>query len=93
MIHLLRVFSHAATALKVTLVRGLGKPLANFVSSANALIHLRLNARACRDGFSKPYGGAPSSPMRYPNESFRPKLHDASLAREGRSRCCDVLSQ
>ena len=57
MIYLLRVFNHAGTALKVTLIRGFGKPLANLiVSPANALTHLRMNARACRDGWTNRMG-------------------------------------
>jgi glycosyltransferase involved in cell wall biosynthesis len=52
-IHILRQAGHPGAALRVTLVPGLGKPLANLPRSpALALRHLRLNWRACRDGWT-----------------------------------------
>lgn len=57
MIYLLRMFDHPGTALKVTLIRGLGKPLVNLmVSPADSLVHLRMNVRACRDGWTNRMG-------------------------------------
>jgi glycosyltransferase involved in cell wall biosynthesis len=53
LIYLLRKFDHRATALRVTFVVGMGKPLLNLpVSPRLALQHLRVNLRALRDGWT-----------------------------------------
>jgi len=52
-IHILRWHGRRRTALRVTLVRGLGKPLANLpISPVKAIRHLKLNWRACRDAWT-----------------------------------------
>lgn len=52
-IYLLRSFNRTGTAVGVSLVRGVGKPLANLVVDPRAsLKHLRMNARACRDAWT-----------------------------------------
>jgi glycosyltransferase involved in cell wall biosynthesis len=52
-IYVLRNHRHRWAALRVTLLRGLGKPVANLVISPRAAArHLALNLRACRDGWS-----------------------------------------
>jgi glycosyltransferase involved in cell wall biosynthesis len=53
LIHILRQHGRTATALRVTLVTGLGKPLANLpLSPGRAVRLLRLNWRATRDGWT-----------------------------------------
>ncbi len=53
LIVILRDHGHAATAGRVTIVVGLGKPVANLVRQPRlALAYLRLNVRACRDGWT-----------------------------------------
>jgi hypothetical protein len=53
LIVILRDHGHASTAARVALVVGFGKPIANLVRQPRlALAHLRLNARACRDGWT-----------------------------------------
>lgn len=57
LIVILREHGHRATAARVTLVVGLGKPSANFVRAPRlAFAHLRLNVRACRDGWTDRLG-------------------------------------
>lgn len=52
-IYVLRTYGHPGSALRVTLVRGLAKPIANLpLGPRSALSHLRLNWRACRDGWT-----------------------------------------
>jgi glycosyltransferase involved in cell wall biosynthesis len=52
-IYVLREHGHRAAAVRVSLIQGLGKPLANLVISPRpALRHLALNWRACRDGWT-----------------------------------------
>jgi glycosyltransferase involved in cell wall biosynthesis len=52
-IHILRSFGHPGTALRITLLQGVGKPLANMVVEPGpAWRHLRINLRACRDGWT-----------------------------------------
>jgi hypothetical protein len=52
-IYVLREHGHRAAALRVSLARGLGKPLANLVLNPRAAgRHLALNWRACRDDWS-----------------------------------------
>jgi glycosyltransferase involved in cell wall biosynthesis len=52
-IYVLRTYGHPGSALRVTLVRGLAKPLANLpVSPRSAIRHLRLNWKACRDAWA-----------------------------------------
>ena len=56
-IYILRKFGRRRTAIKVTLIRGLAKPLVNVVLSPRlAWAHLKLNARACRDGWTDRMG-------------------------------------
>ncbi len=51
-IHVLRANGRTDTAIRVALIRGVAKPLANLViSPRQALQHLRWNARAIRDGW------------------------------------------
>jgi GT2 family glycosyltransferase len=50
-VYILRSFGHSGTAIRVALVRGLLKPLANAVlSPRRGLRHLRLRSRAVRHG-------------------------------------------
>jgi GT2 family glycosyltransferase len=52
-LYVLRSAGRNATAARVILVRGIGKPLANlFVSPRDALGHLRINLKAARDGWT-----------------------------------------
>lgn len=52
-VYVLRRYGHPLTALRVSVVHGLLKPLANvFVSPRAAAAHLRLNATAVRDGWA-----------------------------------------
>jgi len=56
-IFILRRFGHRGTALRVTLVQGLAKPVANLpVAPGRALQHLRINLRAIRDGWTDRMG-------------------------------------
>ena len=56
-IWILRHHGHARAAMRVTIVNGLGKPLANFpIAPRLALGHLRLNAKAIRDGWTDRMG-------------------------------------
>jgi GT2 family glycosyltransferase len=56
-IFILRRFGHPRTAIRVTLVHGLAKPVANLpISPARALAHLRVNLRAIRDGWTDRMG-------------------------------------
>lgn len=51
-IYVLRAYGHPGSALWVALVRGLAKPIANMVvTPRSAVRHLRLNWRACHDGW------------------------------------------
>ncbi|MGH2787259.1 MAG: glycosyltransferase family 2 protein [Actinomycetota bacterium] len=51
-IYILRRHGRIGAALRVTLVKGLGKPLANLPFEPRvALRHMSLNVRACRDGW------------------------------------------
>jgi glycosyltransferase involved in cell wall biosynthesis len=51
-IFILRRFERPGTALRVTMVQGLGKPIANLpLSPASAVAHLRSNLRAIADGW------------------------------------------
>jgi glycosyltransferase involved in cell wall biosynthesis len=53
LIHILRSSGHAWTALRISLVRGIAKPLANLaVDPRSSLKYLRMNLRACRDGWT-----------------------------------------
>lgn len=53
LIHILRSFGRTGTAMRVSLVRGLGKPLANLVVSPRASMnHLRMNLKACWDAWT-----------------------------------------
>ena len=53
LVRILRERGTAGSALRVTVVAGIGKPLANLVREPRlALAHLRLNVRACRDGWT-----------------------------------------
>jgi glycosyltransferase involved in cell wall biosynthesis len=52
-IFILRRFGHRGTAVRVSLVNGLGKPIANLVVTPRlAVRHLVVNARAIRDGWT-----------------------------------------
>jgi glycosyltransferase involved in cell wall biosynthesis len=52
LIHMMRLHGRRDTALRVSLVQGLGKPLANLPRHPRlALAHLRLNTRAVIDGW------------------------------------------
>jgi glycosyltransferase involved in cell wall biosynthesis len=52
-IYVLRTYGHPGSAVWVTLVRGLAKPIVNLlVTPRSAIRHLRLNWRACRDGWA-----------------------------------------
>jgi GT2 family glycosyltransferase len=52
-IYILRSHGRMGSALRVTLVRGLGKPLANLpLSPGQAVRQLRLNLKACRDAWT-----------------------------------------
>lgn len=52
-IYLLRSFHRTGTAVRVSLVRGFGKPLANLLVDPGAsLRHLRMNLLACRDAWT-----------------------------------------
>ena len=53
LIFILRRFGHPLTAIRVTIVHGLGKPLANLpVAPGEAALHLRVNLRAARDAWT-----------------------------------------
>jgi glycosyltransferase involved in cell wall biosynthesis len=53
LIHILRSFGRTRTALRISLVRGIAKPLANLALRPQAsLKYLRMNLRACRDGWT-----------------------------------------
>jgi glycosyltransferase involved in cell wall biosynthesis len=68
MVHILRRFGRTPTAVRVILLQGLAKPLANSVASPRmAWVHLRLNIAACRDGWTgrlgrtlEPWGRPPT---------------------------------
>jgi glycosyltransferase involved in cell wall biosynthesis len=52
LIFILRRFGKPFVAVRVTIVQGFGKPMVNlFVNPNEAWTHLRVNARACRDGW------------------------------------------
>jgi glycosyltransferase involved in cell wall biosynthesis len=52
-IHILRTFGGTTAAIRVTALQGLLKPLANMATSpGRAWRHLKLNLRACRDGWT-----------------------------------------
>lgn len=52
-IYILRSFGKTGTALRVTFVRGLAKPLVNLpIAPALAVRHLALNVKACWDGWT-----------------------------------------
>lgn len=52
-IRILRLYRRDAAAARVAVVRGIGKPIANLPRSPRlAWRHLRLGARACRDGWT-----------------------------------------
>jgi glycosyltransferase involved in cell wall biosynthesis len=52
-IYILRSHGRRGAAIRATLVMGVGKPAANLVvAPRRALEHLRLNLRACRDGWT-----------------------------------------
>jgi glycosyltransferase involved in cell wall biosynthesis len=52
-IHILRAFGATSAAIRVTALQGLLKPLANMATSPRrAWRHLKLNLRACRDGWT-----------------------------------------
>jgi hypothetical protein len=56
-IYLLRNLGHRGAALRVSLIPGLGKPIANLPRSPRlAVQHLRLNWRAVRDGWGDRMG-------------------------------------
>jgi GT2 family glycosyltransferase len=56
-IFILRRFGHRRTALRVTLVHGLAKPMVNVaISPRLAFQHLRINIRAIRDGWTDRMG-------------------------------------
>ncbi|MGH2572290.1 MAG: glycosyltransferase family 2 protein [Actinomycetota bacterium] len=53
LVYILRMNGHPLRALKVTLVRGLGKPAANlFLSPSGAVRYLRMSVRACWDAWA-----------------------------------------
>lgn len=53
LIYILRLHGKSATAARVTLLKGLGKPLLNIPLNAKlGLDHLRMNIRACKDGWT-----------------------------------------
>lgn len=53
LIFILRRFGHPGTALRVTIVHGVGKPLVNVpVAPREAFRHLRVNVRAIRDAWT-----------------------------------------
>jgi GT2 family glycosyltransferase len=53
LIYVLRAYGHPATAARVTLVRGFGKPAVNLLSRPRlALRNLKLNVKACRDAWT-----------------------------------------
>jgi GT2 family glycosyltransferase len=57
LIYILRSFGRPGPAARVTLVRGFGKPLANLLwSPGKAWQHLRMNWKACRDGWTGTLG-------------------------------------
>jgi GT2 family glycosyltransferase len=57
LVRILRDRGETAAAVRVTLVAGIGKPVANLARDpGGALRHLRLNARACRDAWSHRMG-------------------------------------
>jgi hypothetical protein len=56
-IYVLRRFGHRGGAVRVTLIHGLGKPLANVLLTPRAALqHLRLNSKAIRDGWRSRLG-------------------------------------
>ena len=53
LIHILRSFGRTRTAVRISLVRGIAKPLANLAVRPQAsLRYLKMNLRACRDGWT-----------------------------------------
>jgi glycosyltransferase involved in cell wall biosynthesis len=53
LVHILRSFRRSRTAVRISLVRGIGKPLANvFLSPRMSMKHLKMNLRACRDAWT-----------------------------------------
>jgi glycosyltransferase involved in cell wall biosynthesis len=67
MVHILRHFGRTPAAVRVTLLQGLAKPLANGVASPrNAWAHLRLNLAACRDGWTGRLGRTVDPPQARP---------------------------
>lgn len=57
LIYILRQTGHPWTAARITLIRGLAKPLVNLpIQPGLAIRHLRLNWRAARDGWSGTLG-------------------------------------
>jgi GT2 family glycosyltransferase len=52
LLHILRSFHRTGSAVRVSIVRGIGKPLANLVfSPRTSMKHLEINAKACRDAW------------------------------------------
>lgn len=52
LLHMLRSFHRTGTAIRILLIRGLGKPLGNLlVNPAVAVTHLKMNLRASRDAW------------------------------------------
>jgi glycosyltransferase involved in cell wall biosynthesis len=67
MVHILRRFGRTSAALRVILLQGLAKPLANGVASPRrAWEHLKLNLAACRDGWTGRLGRTLDPPVRPP---------------------------
>lgn len=73
-VFLLRTYGHPWVALRVALVHGLAKPLANLVVNPGAAVrHLALNWKACRDG----WGGRMGRVVE-PDARSRPRARDQS---------------
>jgi glycosyltransferase involved in cell wall biosynthesis len=71
-IHILRRFGNGRTAVRVTVVQGLMKPVANLVRSpGSAWRHLKLNIAACRDGWSGRLGRTLDPQAKPPVEASR----------------------
>jgi hypothetical protein len=78
LIYLLRQHGHTLTALRVTILRGVAKPLLNLpLRPVLGLRHLRSNLRAARDGWTGRLGRQVSPDNRPVVNSGQPSSDDA----------------
>jgi glycosyltransferase involved in cell wall biosynthesis len=89
LIYILRLHGSRSAAVRVTLVRGLAKPIINMVVRPRlGTRHLTLNVRACRDGWLGRMGRTVEPGARRPNERV-PRTADTEMLRHARATAGD----